>query len=371
MDVLVIVRLSNAKARDHIMPLIEADHIGHVTLVRHAPVDIQSGKLTQHIHNSGLDDGTGKMRLLSSLKNLWLCFFNGLKIARSRSQPEMVIAFNFVPYGLIAWSVARLARIKVTVGLIGTDFNLRLKAGFFAPFFRVILRNCDSITIFSEEAKRALMKDGIAEEVVFILPHAIDTDLYSPDLSSDTVADLIYVGYLRQLKRVDRILLVMKHILEVESETLLWIVGDGPARSELEQLAQDLDIAKSVNFIGWSTVPVEYLRKARVFISLSDYEGLPMSTIEALCTGLPVVVSNVGALGTLIDDGINGYLVTPSEDPSQAADRILRILTDPTKYQQMRSAALVVRESYTYHHASSTWESVVASYLRFSEKDDG
>lgn len=70
-------------------------------------------------------------------------YFNGLRIARLR-QPQIVVGYNFTPYGVLAWLVARLSGQQVVVSLIGADFNSRLRLLILGRLLKRILRDCDA-----------------------------------------------------------------------------------------------------------------------------------------------------------------------------------------------------------------------------------
>ena len=108
----------------------------------------------------------------------------------------------------------------------------------------------------------------------------------------------------------------------------LVVIGDGPLRAELEAQARRVGVAASVLFAG--TVPREevsaYLRACDVFVLNSTYEGFPHVLLEALAAGLPVVATDVGGSGEIVQDGLNGCLVPP-RDP-QALRRAIRGILD-------------------------------------------
>jgi glycosyltransferase involved in cell wall biosynthesis len=360
MRLLVIARLLDVKVRDKLTPLLRNDLVDHVTLIRHERVSLQSDKLTQVIHDSGIVEGVLKQKRSAQIKNTWLCFYNGLRVAR-REHPHVIVAYNLVPYGLVAWLVARLTGAKIIVSMIGSDFNLHVRLHWFGGILRAVLRNCDRVTIFGEEARASLVVYGLSADRVFVLPNTADTDAYQPDPTVTPDVDLIYVGNLAPLKRVDLLLHTLHKIHETRPMTTLLIVGDGDERDNLKSLAQSLGIAHAVTFHGWTDQVVPLLRRARIFTFLSQYEGLPMAMVEAMCTGLPVVVADVGAINTIVRDGENGYLLPSPADPVCASEHILRLLQDTDHYQQMREQALLVRQTHGYKRTQHVWRQILES----------
>lgn len=359
---LATMRLGDAKARDHLMPLVMSGRVDHITLVRHGAVEIDSLKLSQNAHAPRLDEVTGPRRTLASLGNVVRCLYHGIRIAR-RDRPHAVVAFNFTPYGIVAWLIARAAGAKVIVGLIGTDYHGRLRAPILGPMLRMILRRVDGVAIFGQGARRDLIRMGLDPGRVFILPNTIDTDRFHPDPapgSATPTFDLVCTCRLIPLKRVDALLRALQVIHETRPGTTLLVIGDGEERTALERLSCELGVEHAVTFRGWAEDVPGALRQARVLALLSEAEGLPMAMLEAMACGLPVVVTDVGAIGSVIEDGVNGHLVPPAAEPGEVAKRVLRLLNDTGHYQMVREAALRVGRTHGYDATARVWDQVLA-----------
>ncbi len=118
------------------------------------------------------------------------------------------------------------------------------------------------------------------------------------------------------------------------------IVGDGVLRSEMEQYVRDLGIADRVFFIGWRFDMPRIYADLNVLVVSSNSEGTPVSIIEAMAAGCPVVATGVGGVPDLIIDGKTGHLVPPG-DADRLARAILRVLQEP------QSASLMAQTSRT------------------------
>jgi glycosyltransferase involved in cell wall biosynthesis len=96
-------------------------------------------------------------------------------------------------------------------------------------------------------------------------------------------------------------------------DAVLCMVGDGPDRTRLEQLAHELGIARACYFVGYQEDVAGYYRLFDAFVLPSVNEGTPVSAIEALASGTPVVANRVGGVPDVVRDGVDGFLVDPGD----------------------------------------------------------
>jgi glycosyltransferase involved in cell wall biosynthesis len=116
----------------------------------------------------------------------------------------------------------------------------------------------------------------------------------------------------------------------------LRLVGDGPERPALEEEARRLALSDRVDFLGSRSDVAELMTHFRLFVLPSLTEGLPLTVIEAMASGLPVVASDVGGIGEAVRDEVSG-LLAPAGTPEALADAIGRLLADPDRCSRMGS----------------------------------
>lgn len=127
----------------------------------------------------------------------------------------------------------------------------------------------------------------------------------------------------------------------------LRIAGDGPLVSMLQAEVKSLVLDGNVTFLGWLDHIASERSRWAVMVQPSLQEGLPMSVIEAMAEGVPVIASRVGGLSELIEHSVCGLLVEPA-DPQALAEAIRRLLLDPVSRHRMGDAAAVrVREVFS------------------------
>jgi L-malate glycosyltransferase len=127
----------------------------------------------------------------------------------------------------------------------------------------------------------------------------------------------------------------------------LELAGVGTQQAELEQLVVRLGIAERVRFLGWQDDIVSCLQSWDIYASPSIAEGLGVSVLEAMAVGLPVVASAAGGLTEVVDDGITGFIVSPSNADS-LAEALGRLARDADLRHRMGRAGLErVREKFS------------------------
>lgn len=149
--------------------------------------------------------------------------------------------------------------------------------------------------------------------------------------------DAVVVGAVANLKSHKRldVLIRATAILRAQIPNLrLVIVGTGPREEDLRRLVHELRLDSTVIFAGFREDAPRVAATCDVFALSSDYEGLSIALIEALALGKPAVVTNVGGLAEVVREGVEGFLV-PREDAPQMAERIGRLLLDPSLREQM------------------------------------
>jgi len=123
-----------------------------------------------------------------------------------------------------------------------------------------------------------------------------------------------------------------------DSVSKCFLVGDGPCRAQLEQLACELKIQEKVCFLGNVDNVPEILRTAHACVLLTEREGLPGALAEAMAVGLPVIATGIGPVLEMITDRVNG-LVVPPRDPRAVADALYWIRTHWNDAKRLGCAA--------------------------------
>ncbi len=278
-----------------------------------------------------------------------------------RERPQIVHTHAAKP-GVLGRVAARLAGVPVVVH----TFHGHILHGYHGPLMSWLLRRMermlahlsDRIIAVSEQVKQDLVRYGVAPpEKICVIPLGLELD---PFLQSDfhrgaLRRELGIASDARLVGIVGRIFPIKNHRLFLEAAALVAakepgarfvVVGDGTLRADMEALARQLGIGERTIFTGWRRDLPRVYADLDVLVVSSDNEGTPVSAIEAMASGCPVVATRVGGLPDLIEDGEDGHLV-PARDAEAMARTVLGLLRDRDRARRMgRNARGRVRDRY-------------------------
>lgn len=155
---------------------------------------------------------------------------------------------------------------------------------------------------------------------VVVVPGGFDDQLFTPTPSAEAKYNLILVGRLSPVKRVDMLIRTVASLRDAGMTLTAVIVGDGPSRAQLEQLSAESGTTEQIDFVGYRDDVHVYLQRSSVFVLTSESEGLSQAMVQGMLCGLPAVVTNVGDLRDLVDHGVSGFLIDePHEQQLRSA----------------------------------------------------
>jgi glycosyltransferase involved in cell wall biosynthesis len=180
----------------------------------------------------------------------------------------------------------------------------------YAPF----LANYDRVIIFSRMQRDLLIRLGVPENKLMIIPNGVDVQKYAPGYSNlkyqlKTKHLFVYQGRIAPEKNLEALLKAWKHS-QMASDSRLLIVGDGPLTTSLRPLYGADDGILWLGFVPDEQRRIDILRAADVFILPSLVEGLSLSLLEAMACGLACIATDAGADGEVLEEGAGIILNT-------------------------------------------------------------
>jgi len=297
-------------------------------------------------------------------------------LAAIRKRPHAVGGFHIMVNGIAAILVGRLVGARSMYFCVGgpeeiRDGGVHSADSYFKKMetpdviverrFLSLIALFDTIVTMGSRAVTFFCDKGI-DTVFHIVSGGIDSKRFQP-ASEKPPYDCIMTGRLVEVKRVDIFLRAVKIIAGEIPDIRVVIIGDGKLSGELQRSACALGIERNVNFAGYHNNIEKWLRKSKIFVLTSDSEGLSLSMMEAMMCGLPVVVSNVGDLADLVQDGVNGYLVS-RRSPELFAKRFIELLKDPWKLEAFSQAARQSALRYEMNATIQHWDNILADYSK-------
>lgn len=190
------------------------------------------------------------------------------------------------------------------------------------------------IIAVSEKTKKDLLSFGTKRRKLTVISNGIDFTEINGTKPTGIGFDVLFSGRLIADKNVD---VLIRAITLIEPKVKCGIIGDGPEKDRLTELAKELEVGDRVIFLGFQKYKnlIAEMRSSRVYVLPSTREGFGICIIEANASGLPVIaVRHKGSAATdLIDDGVNGYLVELSE--KEIADKISFLLKNEGKRAEL------------------------------------
>jgi glycosyltransferase involved in cell wall biosynthesis len=281
-----------------------------------------------------------------SLRALWK-----LRRIIQRDRPATVVAVNLYQAIYVAAATLLLAQRPRTVALVNTStFRGRRLT---RRFYQFVLTRFDQ-TVHGCLAQRAYWHNSArATEKSTVIYNGVDSAHFEPVVAFEAARRLRErlgvkpsglligtVGRLAPEKNQEVLLQTLRRLRVARVDAHLVIAGDGPLREHLQRLAATLEVADRISFIGELEDVRPVLAAMDVFVLPSvAVESFSNAALEAMSMCRPVILSDIGGAREMIDDGVEGYVVSPTELPARLPALIAALYAEPRKRLQMGQAA--------------------------------
>ncbi len=291
-----------------------------------------------------------------------------LRVARS-FRPD-VVQGQSLSCGALAAFVGRALGIPSVTYIQGLDLY-QSSTWARRTYIRWALRHSQGVAAVTEDLRRRALE--IADRPVAVIPHGLRLH-HTHRLSraearrslglAEERPVVLYVGRLLRIKGVGHLVRAFPQVVGSCPHALLVLVGDGEERDALQRLARELGVAGQVVFAGLQPHErvITFMRAADVLVLPSLLESFGIVLVEAMSCGLPVVASRVMGVPYVVEDGVNGFLVTPG-DETALADRVVRLLSDPHLSEAFRARNVRKAAEYAISRVAdrflALWEALV------------
>ena len=223
--------------------------------------------------------------------------------------------------------------------------SIKKKSWINKTIHRLLLSGYTKVICVSEFIRTRSLQLQVWRNQTVVL-HFINADRFAPDpeirasLRQETGTNdrfiLLTAAHLIPEKGID---IAIKAMANLPEDTILWILGTGPSRPDLEEMSTNLQLADRIKFWGITSDVQKFMQAADLFLCPSVWEeAAGLVNLEAQASGLPIVASKIGGIPEYVYDERTGLLFEPG-NAKDLSEKILRLIHDARLRQQMHTAA--------------------------------
>lgn len=244
-----------------------------------------------------------------------------------------------IPHASVAYMAQQILKSKkinlpYVTTLHGTDITLVGRDPAFEPVIRFSLNHSNALTSVSESLKKDTLKTFKIDNKITVIPNFINIKEFEENrdycikrkYAPKGEKVIVHISNFRKVKRIEDVVAVFARVRS-EIPAKLIFVGDGPEKSNVEQLCRQLNVHHDVIHLGKITDPKEILSMADLFILPSETESFGLAALEAMAMKVPVISTNSGGLPEVNIHGKTGYL-SKVGDVADMSKNTLKLLTD-------------------------------------------
>jgi glycosyltransferase involved in cell wall biosynthesis len=269
---------------------------------------------------------------------------------------QVIHAHSALPCGHAAYLIGKELGIPFAVTVHGLDaYSTNQVSGLSGRWServsRMVYRSAQTVVCISEKVREQVLS-RMSRVNTAVVYNGVDTKLFSPSTEPTGSQEILSVGTLIPIKGHD---LLLRAIADVQSEfpkLSCKIIGQGPERARLVQLAAQLNLSDKVTFVARQTRGeiANAMKRCTVFALPSRYEGLGCVNLEAMATAKPVVACSGQGIDEVIRNGVNGRLVRP-DDLEGLSSTLFELLRSPQLRTSLgHSARHTILDGFTLEH---------------------
>ena len=246
-----------------------------------------------------------------------------------------------------------------TTGILrGMAHPIRFLKSINTYLLRQAMDEADRIVAFSQFSRELIVKGlgNACANRVEVIPPGIESSWFEVERNPVVPTQLIFWGRVEEEKGLPELFVALNTVAKKFANVKLTLVGEGNRLQEYKTRVIDLGLADRVEFTGWlNNREIQTLAaKSSIGIFPSRIESFGLSIVEAMATGLPVIVARGGAVPENIDDGVTGTLV-PVNDSDALAEAINKALEKPQSSETMAKAAkTTVQQKFSWDRAADS-----------------
>jgi len=266
--------------------------------------------ITERLEAKGI-----KIYYLDKKSGLDLSMIGKMRRIFKDEKPDVVHShLNALQYTVPAAMMAKIKRRIHTVH----SMAFREQVGIAKKAAKFFYKRCKVTPVALSE----IVKESVVE-LYKLPPEKVPFVFNGVDFSNCIVKDnyvmksefkILHIGRFTEVKNHQLLVSAFEKFVKARANSKLILIGDGELRSSIESMVKEKGISEKVEFLGIQSNVYSFLNESDMFILTSKYEGIPLTLVEAMGTGLPVISTKVGGVPDMIEDGVSGLLVDVDEN---------------------------------------------------------
>jgi N-acetyl-alpha-D-glucosaminyl L-malate synthase BshA len=266
-------------------------------------------------------------------------------------------------------------KIPMVTTLHGTDITLVGNHPFYKTAVSFSINKSDIVTSVSNSLKDDTYKLFNIKKDIHVIPNFVELDKIRNEnqischrsvMATKEERIITHISNFRKVKRISDVIKIFYKI-QKKIPAKLMMVGDGPEKTEAENLCRELDIENRVIFFGNSNEIDQILSYSDLFLLPSETESFGLAALEAMAWSVPVISSNSGGLSEVNFDGISGYLSNVG-DVDSMAENALKILADDVTLAKFRKSALEIAQQFDIKNILPLYEELYHKAIEIQNK---
>ena len=198
---------------------------------------------------------------------------------------------------------------------------------------------------------------GIRDCKIPVVNNGVDISAFNPGCNNLDLQDvrLISVGSLYWIKNQELIIRTVVDLHSTGMNVSLTLIGDGEDREKLKSIIKEENAEAYIHLVGRKNNVADYLKDSNIYVSASSTEGLPLSVLEAMACGLPVIATKAGGIKDIVRDGENGYLFD-FNDREMLKECICRLCYDKEAFSTFSLNSRLIAEQWSIEKCVSGYE---------------
>ncbi len=355
MNILIVCKLAEHTLLENVLsPLLKAKSVEHIYVLR----DNEGPKCEGRV--SYITPGVGRR---SQLRHV-VKYFKASKMIREK-QIDAIVGILIYPHGYLGERLARRFHIPYIHMTIAGQREYWMYGSRRERMNLSVFKRSAAITVTGSITRSYLLSKGFEDDKLYVLPNLPNAAFSNVPLANERQYDLVSFSRIDANKNVQLLVKALAR-LKNDFDIKVAVAGDGDQLENVKALATELGVADSIDFFGYVSgidSKIKLLSDSKIFVSCSKGEGFPVSLLEAMSCGCVPVVSNVGDIVDVVQQGENGFVFEDTDHEEELVQHLRELLSDETRLSGMRVKAYAIRDVISVENNGEIWSEILSKVV--------